>query len=566
MVRVLHVFGMVCCAMLVFSCVAQAAGLQSKNAAVTKEALYNPAPDSKDILLPMPCGLSLVIKAIAVPAKGFLWDFEMPLGLEVTSHADREYYDRRYSGNISAPFIREDLSAAWQNTLPASTALPYHYYFIGKYEVSHAQWKAIMEGVCPSDPPVEAEALPVTFVSWHEAQEFARKYTLWLLENAPDAVPRFNEDRKNVGFIRLPTEAEWEYAARGGNAVSSDTLRQTPIFPIQEGESLADYAVYKAEGGRILEKPLPIGSRKSNPLGLYDTAGNVAEFMQESFRFSLGNRLHGASGGAIRKGGSYLSTEVDIYPGSREEVALFLENGLASARDLGLRVVLSGINTPGGTRPEALQTEWQNFGETQVLPLSGNPLEQIDALLAVTTDPAMKENLQSLRGLLKDNNIELERQQNLAAEGLVRTMLYLADSMRNLAVRHYITLGTIEDIQAAIADAKKRKDTASVQKLEETLQGYTNFQKSIHEQLNSISLFYKSRLTDIASYPSSMREYAFKTVVQDFTTDGVFDKNMRQNMEYLKVHAELALARKMPDSKKILKDIIPSNVQQGLPL
>ena len=83
----------------------------------------------------------------------------------------------------------------------------------------------------------------------------------------------------------------------------------------------------------------------------------------DSFRFSLGGRLHGSSGGFVRKGGSFLSVLPDIMPGRRDETAFFLIDGPNANRDLGLRLALSGINTPAGDRPGILRKEWQMAGE-----------------------------------------------------------------------------------------------------------------------------------------------------------------------------------------------------------
>ena len=153
-----------------------------------------------------------------------------------------------------------------------------------------------------------------------------------------------------------------------------------------------------------------IGSRKPNPLGIYDTAGNAAEMVLDAFRFSMAGRLHGSAGGFVRKGGSFLSGDAEILPGRREEMPFFLTDGPAHARDLGFRPVISGINTPGGGRPQELTAEWNKAGE-KLAPLAQdgqtarNPLDELDRLLAAAPDEASRKNLQDLRNTIKENNI-----------------------------------------------------------------------------------------------------------------------------------------------------------------
>lgn len=121
-------------------------------------------------------------------------------------------------------------------------------FYIGKYEVTQKQWKAVM-GNNPSY--FKGDDLPVEMVSWEDVQEFCLKLN------------RMNIRRR----FRLPTEAEWEYACRAGTKGSY-------------AGSLNEMAWYSQNAG---SKTHPIGQKKANAFGLYDMHGNIWEWCQDSY-------------------------------------------------------------------------------------------------------------------------------------------------------------------------------------------------------------------------------------------------------------------------------------------
>ena len=126
-------------------------------------------------------------------------------------------------------------------------------FYMGKYEVTQAQWQEVM-----GDNPVPAQFRgvnnPVVNVSWEDVQEFIR------LLNAKEGHNRY----------RLPTEAEWEYAARAGTSSAYS-------FGDNQGE-LAAYAWFSDNAG---SKTHPVGEKRPNPWGLHDVHGNVFEWVQD---------------------------------------------------------------------------------------------------------------------------------------------------------------------------------------------------------------------------------------------------------------------------------------------
>lgn len=551
----------VCCALLLAPCASQSAlAALARKADVSTADAYNPKPADNDIILPMPCGLSMVFKLVAVPAKGLLWDMPMRPGVDDSAHQDRAFYDRRYNTALSGAFTLEDLPAAWRKQAPQGQN---YFYLVAKYEVSNLQWHAVMDNACPdtANPGAEA-ARPATDMSWYDAVDFTRRYTTWLLQNAPDSLPRFAGDQRNVGFVRLPTETEWEYAARGGQTAGSQLLLQEDFFALPNGESKADYAVYRPEQGARAEGMANIGSRKPNPLGIYDTAGNAAEMVLDAFRFSMAGRLHGSAGGFVRKGGSFLSGDAEILPGRREEMPFFLTDGPAHARDLGFRPVISGINTPGGGRPQELTAEWNKAGE-KLAPLAQdgqtarNPLDELDRLLAAAPDEASRKNLQDLRNTIKENNIMLERQKQLEAQSLLRTGVYMIETIRNYSSRRNSLKTQIESMEREKASAKGTALEKLKQILDTANRGLVMLDTSIEKSLT----FYRSKVEESALLAPEVLAAADASLAKDFSGNDPFNENMHRNLELYRLHVDAVRKNKTVSREAMQKAILERRFQ-----
>jgi sulfatase modifying factor 1 len=190
------------------------------------------------------------------------------------------------------------------------------HFLIGKYLVTQSQWAEVM-GNNPSYFSECGEDCPVEQVSWEEVQEFIR-----LLNG------------RTGNTYRLPSEAEWEYAARSGgkNEKWAGTSNET---------ELSEYAWYRDNGG---EKTHVVGLKRANGLGLYDMSGNVFEWCQDGYDWEYYKRSpeknpSGASSEPYRRvlrGGSCDSPAYYLRAASRQ-------NDDLSARQcyVGFRLVLS---------------------------------------------------------------------------------------------------------------------------------------------------------------------------------------------------------------------------------
>ena len=181
-------------------------------------------------------------------------------------------------GTFTMGATSEQGSDAYDREKPAHSVTLSGYY-IGKYEVTQALWKAVM-GSNPSY--FKGDNLPVEFVSWNEVQEFLRKLNAMTGKR-----------------YRLPTEAEWEFAARGGNSSRG--------YKYSGSNSLGNVAWYYDNSGSGTHA---VGTKSPNELGIYDMSGNVCEWCQDwngSYSSSSQRNPKGPNSGSYRvyRGGSW---------------------------------------------------------------------------------------------------------------------------------------------------------------------------------------------------------------------------------------------------------------------
>jgi len=187
-------------------------------------------------------------------------------------------------------------------------------FYIGKYEVTQREWVEIMK-TNPSNHE-RCDDCPVDQVSWFDIRKFITKLK-----------------EKTGKKYRLPTEAEWEYAARSGG--------KKEIWSGTSDEfELEDYAWYE---DKSFEGTHPVGQKKPNGLGIYDMSGNVAEYVwdrydEEYYESSPKDNPKGSLSGNKRivRGGSWYSDSLSLRTTYRYDI-----EPVFSGRSLGFRIALS---------------------------------------------------------------------------------------------------------------------------------------------------------------------------------------------------------------------------------
>lgn len=411
------------------------------------------------LYLPLPCGHWMAFRRVSVPARDPLAGERRVFGFPMRSGDELEAYRQALFGPwetlVSGGFSEDPEHRPLNRDYGR---LAYRSYYIGKYEVTELQYELFRDGLFDrpeaSDPDHEvcARAVerriasrgrvrPAAGINVFDAFRFVEAVNAWVNAIDQDRIrrgeyPWMPWERGSPGFVRLPSEAEWELAAWGGPdfAPTKPTARRFHQAlvdgSLEEPESARQIAVVFEEGRRLDVRP--VGTRDPNPLELYDVLGNVEELTWDLFSaVRPDRRLAGHSGGMVARGGSYSVAESELSVGYRSEIPIYTTEGPGRSPSLGLRLaVVAPFWTKGGDwqRPSGLNPELlEALAAAREKELAAGGPEEAARLQELQKE---LENLRSQAQTLTVDRERLEQRLNSLASEAEQLRLRLVEAER----------------------------------------------------------------------------------------------------------------------------------------